>query len=219
MNIIDYIYFGMLFGTILIFIIRHNQLDMIVRPLIYYLLIIAIASSLKIYIGLILHRSNLFVDHFSTPLEYAALSVLFYHSLERRFVKRVIIISIPGFIALSICLSMFVDRLPNDNNSIAKVVRALLSTTWILLFFRQLLISDKVLNVTGEPLFWIYTSFLFYFLGTMVLQGFFMDLIKLERELAYQLYTFIEYSCDYVLFIGINIGLLCRKQFTWQGEK
>ena len=53
---------------------------------------------------------------------------------------------------------------------------------------------------------------LFYFLGTLFIQGFMNYLIAQERKLAGKLYI-LQYMIEYVFLILLNIAVFCRKIF------
>lgn len=120
-----------------------------------------------------------------------------------------VLISMPVFIVLSVIFSLYVDAL-NDNNTSARIMEALFITTWIMLYFSQLSTSDKILSFSREPVFWVYTGFLFYFLGTLFLQGFLNYLVKFDKALARRLYIIFQLFSEYILFGTINIGVFCQ---------
>lgn len=217
MNKLELLDFGMLYGTIIIFIFRYKQLDIPFRQLIFFLLILAIGNTLAIYIFEILRvENNLFLFHYLAPLEYIALCIVFYNSLESRTFKKAIIISIPGFVLLCVFLSMYVDGL-SENNSNARIVEALLVTIWILLYFRQLSTTDKILHIKRNPLFWVYIGLMFYFLGTLFLQGLLNYIIEtFDKNLAHKFYISLQVIFECLLLLAINIGLLCHKIFKTQ---
>lgn len=153
-------------------------------------------------------KNNSFLFHITTPVEYLLLCLPFYKSLEGRFSRMAVVISMPVFIVLSLIFSLYVDEL-NDNNTSARIMEALFVTTWIMLYFSQLSTTDRILSFSREPVFWVYTGLLFYFLGTLFLQGFLNYLVKLDMVLARRLYN-LQLFFEYILFVTINIGVFCQ---------
>jgi hypothetical protein len=88
----------------------------------------------------------------------------------------------------------------------------LLVTIWILLYFRQLSNTDKILNVKRDPLFWVYAGLMLYFGGTLFLQILLNYLNKHNLPLAEKLYP-IQYFFDIVSLLTINVALFCHRIF------
>src|SRR3989337_444121 len=110
MNIKHYIYFGMLYGTIFIFIIRFYKLAVEVRPLILYLFTLAGGTTLAMYLRHQLGQlNNSIVFHFLTPLEYISLCFVFYRSAESSHTRKAIIVSAFCFPVIAMLLSVYVD--------------------------------------------------------------------------------------------------------------
>jgi hypothetical protein len=106
---------------------------------------------------------------------------------------------------------MFVET-PDKNNSYARILEALLVTISALLYFRQIFSLEKLFDLKQEPLFWINTGLLFYFIGTVFLQGSLNYLIENNIGAARKLYQ-VQYVFEFAFFLLVNLALVCRKVF------
>ena len=70
----------------------------------------------------------------------------------------------------------------------------------VLLYFRDIIKSDKIIYLSKEPLFWIATGLLFFMTGNVVSTGFYHQLLKYSKEVAVALY-----KLNYILNILMNI--------------
>lgn len=211
MVFVEYIEFGLLYATAAVFLFRYRQLSLPLRRLFFYILNLIVCNTSAFYTYACLGKENLFLYHFFTPTEYLALCLVFYTSFESRSTKRAVLISMPSFVILSAALSLYVNRL-NENNSAARAMEALLVTVWILLYFREVSRTDEILNLKRDPLFWVYAGLILYFWGTLFLQILLNYLNKTDLVLANQVYA-LQYVFEYISLITINIALFCHKNF------
>ncbi|MBE7172595.1 MAG: hypothetical protein INR73_18595 [Williamsia sp.] len=211
MKVVEYIEFGILYATVVLFIARYKQLDQPFKRLIFYLLNLALGNTLAFYLFACLHKENLWLFHFLTPMEYTALCIVFHGSLSNPLLRKAILLSLPCFITLCILLTRYVNKM-DENDAVARIAEALLVTTWILFYFRELSTTEKILDIQRDPLFWVYTGLMIYFWGTLFLQGLLNYLNRLDRILANRLYTW-QYVFEYTSLLTINMGLFCDRIF------
>lgn len=212
MNALHYIYFSMLYLTIVSFISQYKHLDYILKILFLYLVTLALINSMGMYVRLGLQvKNNLFLYHILTPVEYTLLSLIYYSALKSVLMKKVIRWSMYGFVVICIVLTLFVEGM-QVIDSFARSIEALLVTIWILAYFYQILKTTKILNMQSDPLFWISLGFLIYFIGNLFIKGLLNTLIIQNRVLAKTFYQYL-YLLEFNLFIQINIALYCRRIF------
>lgn len=200
----------MLYGTIICFITQRKHWNHTLNVLFIYLIVLAAVSTAGMAMQL-QKINNLFLYRIFTPVEYALLCLMYYPSFRNSSIKKAVHWSVYGFFAVCALLTFFAEGwLVVD--SYAKIIESLLITIWILIYFRQLLATNRILSLNNDPLFWINLGFLIYFIGNLFIQGLLNQLIEHNRELAQRLYSF-TYFFEFNLFIQINIALFCRKIF------
>ncbi|HZH95162.1 MAG TPA: hypothetical protein VEY06_04720, partial [Flavisolibacter sp.] len=177
-----------------------------------YLALLALVASTAMLLRRVFEvKNNLFLYHIFTPVEYLLFCLIYYRAFESSVLRKSVLWSIIGFVVVCIYLSLFVEPL-EINNSYAKVIESLLITVWVLLYFRQLVSADKIINFNKEPLVWISLGLLTYFIGNLFTEGMFNLLVKEYAPLAQRLYSY-TYLFEYNLFLQMNIALFCRQIF------
>lgn len=212
MKAIHYIFFFILYITLIGFIIQRKRLNYALKVTFAYLVVFAIVNTLAMYLRVALGiTNNLFLFHLFTPIEYILVCLIYYRSFEESFYKKGILWSMCGFAIVCLLLSFFVEDW-QMNNSYAKIIESLLITVCILLYFRQLLSADKVVNFNNDPLVWVSLGLLTYFIGNLFIEGLFNLLVSRNRTMANDLYTY-TYLFEFNLFLQINIALFCHRIF------
>lgn len=209
--ILQSIYFALLYTLTGLFISRRRQLSRTLQILFAYLAIYTLFNSTAWLMQQLKTKNNLFLSHFLTPIEYSFLAVIYYRSLESPLVKRIILVSIPLFVTGCLLLTLYVEKL-KENDSYARIVEALLITFWVLDYLKEVFGTHKLLNIHRDPVFWISTGFLTYFIGVLFIQGLLNELIKHDLAMASTLYR-SQYLFEYNLFIQIGIALFCHQIF------
>jgi hypothetical protein len=154
------------------------------------------------------YQNNLFLFHFFTPVEYTLLATLYYQSLKGRKIKKLVLLSIPLFIAYSVFSSVAIQKF-SSNNSSTIIIESILMILWSLLFLREVLLYQEVMNLTQFAMFWITVGILFYFTGNLVIEGMLDYMIRHSMELARRIYRF-SYLFSYLLFILFSVGGLAE---------
>jgi len=181
---------------------KFSQAPKHVKPLACFLIIFFVVN----IGGLILmkrHINNLVIYHFFTPVEYCFYSIIFYRYFGDKKIKSAILFSIIIFTVFCFLNTFFLQSL-DINNSNAIIGESILIITWCLFFFREKISEPDNIDPKNEPLFWIATGVLFYFLGNVFIEGLLNYLIKKEIAIARTLYK-ISYIFSYILFCFICI--------------
>lgn len=211
MKIVHYIFFILLYTLIGLFISQRRRLGQPLSLLFIYLVVFALFNSAAMITQLLKWKNNLFLSHFLTPIEYTFLAAIYYRSLESRPVKWIILASIPLFVIGCLLLSVYAEEL-DQNDSYAKIIEAILVTVWVLGYFKEVFGTRRLLSMHQDPLFWISTGFLTYFIGSLFIQGLLNELISYNMTMARSLYP-AQYLFEYNLFIQIGIALFCHQIF------
>lgn len=213
MNIYRLLYFALLLTCFLLYLLlpgkRKYEGTMVLLLLLLWLLTAGTAIYLVKVAGL---QNNLFLFHLSTPLEYIILALLYRHAITNRPMRKMISVSIPIFVLLSVLFGVFVQPL-RYNNSYIVIIESVLLVFLSLYFLREVLVLQPVLVLNRFPLFWISVAILFYFTGNLVIEGMLNYMIRQSMELARRTYM-ISYIFKYLLFCLFIAGALCNRRQT-----
>jgi hypothetical protein len=205
MNALNIVYFILLIVSILSYLAALRTGEAYVKMILLYLLLVLSTTLAAIYFTVVARVSNnLFLFHVYTPLEYIILSLLYYNILSDKRSKKAILISIPVLTCLSILFSLFVQKI-DSNNSYITIIESTLIIFWALLFFREILLLQHITALEHSPLFWINVGILFYFIGSLIIEGMLDYMIKHSIELARRAYK-IGYIFKFLLFILFITG-------------
>lgn len=149
-----------------------------------------------------------FMYHFYLPLTYGILAYIYAGNVQAAWLKKLILVSIPGFAALHLYLTLFVQKL-HAVNSYAVVVASFLIVALALQFFFQLLQQEESsVPLLRNPLFWISSGNLIFYAGVFFLMGLLNFIMRELPDLAPKL-MYINYSLNYILYTLYSIGFLC----------
>lgn len=208
MNILQEVYFVLLFITLTVYIIalrnKMQYVKIIVWIITLWLLVSASAMLLSRVAGV---KNNLFIFHISTPLEYLLISLLYRDALVNKNVRRMINISIPVFFILSILFSLFIQK-PVVNNSYMVLVEYVILIFLSLFYLREILLLQQVTVLHRFPMFWISVGILFYYTGNLIIEGMLNYMINHSMELALRTYR-LSYVFKYLIFLLFIIGAVC----------
>lgn len=109
------------------------------------------------FIGVFLHKPNLFLLHIYTIFDFILLTLIFKPVLNPRL-TRFLIIGFPLFATIN---SIFFEHLKTEN-VLNRSLSALILMFYALSFFTKTLREMKILNLEKEPMFWISIGVLFY---------------------------------------------------------
>jgi len=203
------IFFTLLAAAFLSYLVTLRGKVLYWRIILLYLSLIAVTSLAANYLRFFSQvKNNLFLFHVYTPAEYVVLCWLYYSIIVNRVVKNMIFFSIPGFIALSVFFSIFIQRF-DANDSFVIIIESILIISWSLFFLREVLLLQQETSVIKYPLFWVSIGMLFYFVGDLFVEGLLDYLIKHSPDLAKRVYSF-GYIFKYLLFILLTTGAWCN---------
>ncbi|HEX7905262.1 MAG TPA: hypothetical protein VF487_15425 [Chitinophagaceae bacterium] len=155
-------------------------------------------------------RNNLFVFHIATPIEYAIFAMLYANVIVNSKLKKYIIYSIPAFALLCILFFLVVQPL-TVNNSYVVMIESIIMVGLSLYFLRQLLLLQQVESLNSFPMFWICVAILFYFVGSLVIEGMLNYLMRHSMELARKTYR-VGYIFKYLLFLLFIVGAFSSRR-------
>ena len=77
----------------------------------------------------------------------------------------------------------------------------------VLLYFHSILVSNKVMFLSEEPLFWVATGVLFYNAGNVIASGFYHQIYSYSKDLAIALYK-LNYILNIVMSVTFSIAFI-----------
>lgn len=217
MTLISGVYIGLTILTLVVYLLNYRQGERYWKFMVLYLLLVLITSVAAT--GVIewgLTNNNLFIFHIYTPLEYLLLGLLYAYSMENMVIRRIILISIPLFMTVSVWLTAFVQPL-SVNNSYSVIIESILIMLWTLVFIRETIMLQRESRLQRFPMFWISIGFLFYFVGGMFVEGLLNYMLNYSMELARQTYK-MSFIFKYLLFVLLMVGASCRFLFRQRDE-
>jgi len=215
MNWVRDIYVGLAVLTLLSYLVRLGS-ETYFKFIAIYMGVLIAASIVAIVIVDLNHASsNLVVFHLLAPVEYAVLSLLYHHTFRDTRIRRAILFSIPLFIALSALFSLYVQRI-DTNNSYIVIIESTLITLWSLLFLRETIMLQRESALQKFPMFWVSIGLLFYFVGSVSVDGLLNYLMDFSMDLARRVYR-MTFVLKYLLFILLIVGAFSRRLFRGAG--
>ncbi len=168
-----------------------------------------IIESIGFYLLFYTGSPRQYLYHFYVPFMYTIMAVIYSNALQTAWKKELIRWSVPGFWALSIYLTFFVQKI-DLVNTYATMIVSILIVVLALFYYYDLLEKEGTQPLVHDPLFWISTSNLIFYAGVFFLMGFLNYLMKELPELSRKLMV-INYSLNYVLYSFYTIGFLCTR--------
>jgi hypothetical protein len=206
-----YITLLVILASIVVFFIKYAHTGKALRLLGAFLLITFAAESYANY--LLYHEiRNLYIYHLLVPVQYSLLAVIYAYAIENTIMKKVILISVPLFIATSALFASTIQPL-TAYNSYAASIKNILLTVWVLCYYRELFVLLHVSHIEREPFFWISTGILFYSLGDFFVEGLMNYLISHNRALAEKMY-YVYFLLNLLLYFTFMMAFLCKDIFS-----
>lgn len=148
---------------------------------------------------------NYFLYHFYTPIEFIALGYIYKLWLSDWWSKRIFDFSIVGFSGFCIINSYFFE--PFDQmNSNAVLVESILLIIFSIAFFYRILEEMAVKKLEQSPRFWINTSVLLYYAGSLLILGFTNLIFEQSEELSLTIWAFHS-SFNILHYVLFGVGL------------
>ena len=182
-----------------------------------YLLLNLTVSVIAILIVKSGSDNNLFLFHFYTPIEYALFAWLYFTSFETKSIRKFILFSVPAFVLTSVFVSLLVQPI-TSNNSLMVMLESLVMVVLAILFFREVIVLQRVPMLQRYPLFWLNTGLLFYFVGSIFFEGFSNYSLEISNDLARRVY-FVSFVFKYLLFILFIVSFYCTSIFPPRNEQ
>ncbi|MBB6611770.1 hypothetical protein H7F15_12030 [Pontibacter sp. Tf4] len=206
-----YVHFSLLALNLAVWLVLYKKLDSPFRLLGWTLLLTALFEAYAAY--LLLNKTrNLHLYHLLTPLQYVLYSLVFYKVLEGTIYRRAVILTIPAYLLVSGIITFFFQGL-SEYNSYALSLKNVLLTLWVLLYYREIFTSLKVVELTKDAMFWTSTGLLFYSLGSFFVDGLMHYMLGKSFEMA-NAFFYISIFLGYLLHGTFLIAFLLEWKKT-----
>ncbi|WP_421798945.1 hypothetical protein [Haliscomenobacter sp.] len=153
-----------------------------------------------LYIASFLHRTNLFLLHIYTIVDFILLCLIFKQVLPL-YLNRFLLFGFPIFASIN---SVFFEHLKTEN-VLSRSISAFILMLYALSFFTKTLREMKIQNLGKEPLFWISVGVLFYNAASFFI-FLFSHYLTASRDLWYT-YFGIHAIFTILLYIFYTIAL------------
>jgi hypothetical protein len=161
-------------------VLQYKRFGTPMRLLVWYVIAMSAIEWFERGLGM-LHIQNLWLFHFSTPLELMlTLGVFFYWSNERWFRQLIVFFAITYVVFSAIATATF-EPLSISNDLAANISSAIQIFCGIALLISVLQDEKSVLK--NDPRFWVAAGTVFYAAGTLFLFGFFTTLLTISDQL------------------------------------
>jgi hypothetical protein len=150
------------------------------------------------------------VYHIYLPIEYSLLALYFYLNINKKTIKKIILISIPLFIIISLFFSLeivSIQKFPNFQTNI----EGLLLIIWATINIFSIEIKAN-LNIAKLPVFWICVAVLVYNCGIFSYIGVYNYICESRPSLTLDLKFYILNLLNYIFYTLISIAFLCSQK-------
>lgn len=186
-----YLNFSLLSVIILLFIWKYNY-TLISHKIIGYLCVVNILfHSIAAYHFIYTKQNNQFVFHILTPIQFSLYSFFFYTLFIEHTIKRVILLSIPLFILISLSISFTIQK-TDTYNSYSLSLQNMLLVIWSLLYFMKMIENDEFTIASLSNNIIVVTGIFFFCLSDFILESLMSYLIKNDNKNSILLYYISE---------------------------
>ena len=182
-----------------------------IQVLVVFLLLTVVAESLpsfKIIKIAKIEDSNHWFYNIFTVIEFLTYTYIFSLAMKNAKMKSIMRWSIPIFLLIAVINIIFIQKFYKFH-TISYRIGAVMIVVWCYLYFRQLLQSEEDIFLVGNPMFWISTGLLFFYLGFFVYMNAFDVIVYKKLNYNRDLWHGISYSLNTLLYCCFLIAILC----------
>ena len=204
MTFLKEIYYGLLAFCLITLLFKYKRTDKAhfwFIPLLFLSIITQVTGDILEYAG----YTHFFVFHVYQPMEFLFLSIYYYYLFKPLVLKRLILISIPLFLAFHI----FYYRTRFYNLDFTDfTIEAILIFVWCMMYFIRLLKSEEQIILSKDADFWINTANILFYTGCVLVMGIAKYFLSKNMTLRSQLFL-INHLLNLLLYILYCIAFLC----------
>jgi|GEM_PF-2887677 hypothetical protein len=202
----DFVEFALILLSITVIALKYRLLPNEIRLFLFYFiltLLIELASEFFILQG----KNNLFLYHFSAPLQYAILCLYFLNLFGQNKNQKILIVLVLSVLVI-LSISFFLNPL-NQYYSFASIMKNIIISILVLMYFRKIFISNLHFEKNVEENVWICTALFIYSLGNFFIEGSMNYLMESDRNISIKLF-YLHIALDFLFYIIF----ICAVTFT-----
>ena len=162
-------------------------------------------------------KSNLFLYHILTPIQFALIMLLYNNVITGKFWKKITVIVIPLFTFLCLFFTFYVQGFMQAN-SYSILIKYTVFILIILIYFYELLSATPYVKIYKEPVFWFSIGFFFHSTFNIFLDGF-SNYLHTYGDSTYGVVFFLYSISNYFLFILLAIGMYTCPRKSQKNEQ
>ena len=176
----------------------------------FFLLFIALVEFTGRYIHAVLLQKNAWLYNVSTTIEFVFYAYIFESQFRNKAFKKAAIRFMLFYPLLVLLNLLFVQGFKNFH-SYTMVVGNIFMVIFCGLYFYELLLNPLEGELRRDPMFWISTGILFFYLGDLSYDLLFNLLQKYATNTSGKLFQNINNNLILMLYSCFIIAFLCRK--------
>ena len=200
---------SVLFPLVLSFI-RKQYLDKALKILFYYLLASLAIEVFATFWAFVLHKPNHFMLNTFVVVECVIISLMFSEVFVSVLLKKISLATTATFTIFSIVLLSYSESFFVFNSTISTIA-CLLITTWVFVYFYQILQNLQEKTLSTLPMFWISVGCLLYFSGTLFVFLYGEIILNERSRTLYQNLWIIYYILLFIFRTLLAIGIWFSK--------
>ena len=158
------------------------------------------------------HGSNHWFFNIFTTIEFLYYSYIFYQVLHGRLKKMILPVTL-GFLGFTIVNIYFIQGVKKFH-TISYRVGAVMIIIWCFSYFRQLMQSEGYIKLVRNPMFWISTGLLFFYLGFFFYFSAFDYIVYNKVKFNLELWLVISISLNTLLYGCFAIAMACPRKIV-----
>jgi len=156
---------------------------------------------------------NYWIFNVFTTIEFVFYAFLFYLHFKKKFLKKLVLISMPLFVCTVIFNLGFIQGFNKTFNTYTFLLGSFFIVVFCCLFFYESVLPDKIdQQLAKQPFFWICSGLLIYYLGSVIINALFEYLRNNDLgEEGKRIYGTINHTLNIILYSSFCIAFyLCR---------
>ncbi len=213
--LIDFIFLIIMVITSFLYYGKYKNTKLKLLPWIF---VFSLTIEIIAYLLFIGGHPNMWIYNGYINIEYLFFLWLFYHYIENKFYKKLIIIGSAVYEIYFIISLLFLTKNLNTMQTYPFTFAQILIIIVLFIFLLQMLSSDKILHIQKFLVFWVALGLLFYYIVPLPLNVSENLLYKnnLSREMIFFLRQ-IQYIANTLLYTLITYGYIwSSKTYTSQ---
>ncbi len=190
-------------------LIRIRYLDRVLKILLVYLFASLTIEVFATFWAFVLHKPNHFMINTFTVVECILISFMYHQVFTISFLKRIVPTVTATFTVFSITL--FILKSFFVFNSTISTLACLLISTWVFVYFYQILQQLQYQTLFQVPMFWISIGCSFYFSGNLFLFLYGEIILNEKSKMLYANLWIIYYILLFIFRILLAVGLWFSK--------